>query len=128
MTYHSGVHCGDGQYDEPREISEGIVEVDVEDDEKFENFDENVDHQAEESEAEEGSVGGVQSLVEDCSEPAAVVGEDEAGHADQEGEVEAKVVGEVDPADLSILQVEERLCDGVLQKIHLLARNNPVLI
>ena len=60
-------------------------------------------------------MGGVLSLVEESSEPVAVVGGDEAGDVEQEGEVEAKVVGEVDPADLSILQVEERLGDWVLQ-------------
>ena len=60
-------------------------------------------------------MGGVQSLVEDCSEPAAVVGEDEAGDVEQEREVEAEVVDEIEPAYLSVLQVEERLGDGVLQ-------------
>ena len=60
-------------------------------------------------------MGAVLPLLQDVPEPGAVVGEDEAGYVEQEGEVEAKVVGEVDPADLSVLQVEEGLGDGVLQ-------------
>ena len=115
QTYHGSVHGGDSQYDQPREISEGIVEVDIKDDKKFEYFDENIDHQAYEGEGEEGSVSRILSLVQDCSEPVAVVGEDQPRHVDEEGEVEAKVVGEIDPADLSILQVEERLGHWVLQ-------------
>ena len=60
-------------------------------------------------------MGGGLSLLQDCSKPAAVVGEDEAGYVEEEGQVEAKVVGEIDPANLSILQVDERLGNWVLQ-------------
>ena len=60
-------------------------------------------------------MGCVLSMVQDCPEPHAVVGEDQPRHVEEEGEVEAKVVGEIDPANLSILQVDERLGDWVLQ-------------
>ena len=60
-------------------------------------------------------MGAVLPLLQDVPEPGAVVGEDEAGDVEQEGEVEAEVVDEIEPAYLSVLQVEEGLGDGVLQ-------------
>ena len=69
-------------------------------------------------------MGAVLPLLQDVSEPGAVVGEDEAGDVEQEGEVEAEVVYEIKPAYLSVLQVKEGLGDWVLEERRLLASSD----